>query len=102
MTNTNESIDTLISISGTLASIALALVGILAARSSLSHAETIADDIFLLASLGFLIVLAMGYMVQKKPSRAHSNKLVFIAEWIFAVSLFFIVVGAFILVYIYA
>ena len=102
MANTDESIDTLITISGTLASIGLALVGILAARSSLGHTETIADDLFLFASLGFLIVLAMGYLVQKKPSSSHSRKLVLIAEWIFALSLFLIVVGAFILVYVYA
>lgn len=102
MANTDESIDTLITISGTLASIGLALVGILAARSSLGHTETIADDLFLFASLGFLIVLAMGYMVQKKPSGLHAKKLVLVAEWIFAISLFLIVVGAFMLVYVYA
>lgn len=102
MTNTDQSIDTLITISGTLASIALALVGILAARSSLGHTETIADDLFLFASLGFLIVLATGYCVQKKPSSAHARKLVLIAEWVFAIALFLIVVGAFMLVYVYA
>lgn len=102
MANTDESIDTLVTISGTLASIALALVGILAARSSLSHTETIADDLFLFSSLGFLIVLSMGYWVQKKIRGIHANRMVLIAEWIFAISLFLMVAGAFLLVYVYA
>lgn len=100
--NTDESVETLISASGTLAGIALALVGILAARSSLSSTETLADDLFLCSALGFLIVMSMGYLALKSTNKAHANKLVRIAEWIFGGALLTTVCGAFVLVYIYA
>lgn len=99
MAHTNESIDTLVSISGTMASIGLALVGILAAKSSLDQTETIADDFFLFSSLGFLVVTAMGYMAQKNSANSRVEKLATVAEWIFAVALLLLLIGGFILVY---
>ena len=99
MEHTDESVDTLISISGTLASIALALVGILAAKTSITKVETIADDLFLFSSLGFLCTLALGYVVQKKTLNRHTARLVTCAEWIFSLSLFTTVSAAFLLVY---
>ena len=45
----------LLSTSGTLAGISLALVGIVNLKIGSQKVETIADDLFLLASLGFLI-----------------------------------------------
>ena len=73
MAHTDQSIDTLISISGTLASIELALVAILVSKASMDHFEALADDIFLLSSLGFLFVVVLGYLAQK---RASSNEIV--------------------------
>ena len=72
MAHTDQSIDTLISISGTLASIELALVAILVSKASMDHFEALADDIFLLSSLGFLFVVVLGYLAQK---RASSNEI---------------------------
>lgn len=99
MAHTDQSIDTLVSISGTMASIGLALVGILAAKASVDHTETIADDLFLFASLGFLIVLAVGYLAQKDVSSTRAIRLLNGAEWIFSISLVAILLGGFVLVY---
>ena len=57
MAHTDQSIDTLVSVSGTLASIGLALVAILVSKTSIDHIEVIADDIFLFSSLGFCLSL---------------------------------------------
>lgn len=99
MAHTNESIDTLVSISGTMASIGLALVGILAAKSSLDNTETMADDLFLFSSLGFLLTTAIGYFAQKSGSTSHVGKLMTSAEWIFTMALLLLLLGGFVLVY---
>lgn len=99
VSNTDSSIDTLVSISGTMAGIGLALVGILAAKSSMDGTETVADDLFLFSSLGFLVVLALGYLAQKETKTLRVDRLVSMAEWVFSVSLLLTVVGAFVLVY---
>lgn len=97
--NTEGSIDTLVSISGTMASIALALVGILAAKSSLDHVETITDDLFLYASLGFLAVLLIGYVARKRVRRGGADRLMVGAEWLFSLSMALVVLGGILLVY---
>jgi len=99
MPKASESIDTLVSVAGTMASIGLALVGILAAKSSLDHTETIADDLFLFSSLGFLLTLALGYLAQKDASDRQAARLVSLAEILFALSMLAIVLGGFLLVY---
>lgn len=93
------STDTLISSSGTLASIGLAMVGILAAKSALAKAETIADDLFLFSSLGFLIVMVLGYLAQRSNLDGKVTRYLSIAEAIFTLSLSIIVLAAFVLVY---
>lgn len=97
--HTDQSIDTLISISGTLASIGLALVAILAAKTSIDHVEMAADDLFLFSSLGFLFVVVLGYLAQKNSASPRTNKIVTAAEWIFSGSLVATVIGAFLMVY---
>lgn len=99
MAHTDESIDTLISISGTLASIELALVAILVSKASMDHFEAIADDIFLLSSLGFLFVVVLGYLAQKRARATQATKLLRAAEWIFSASLATSVIGAVLMVY---
>lgn len=97
--HTQQSVNTLISISGTLASIDLALVGILSAKSAITNTETAADDLFLFSSLGFLCTLALGYVVQKRTLNKRTVKFVNGAEWVFSVSLFATILAAFLLVY---
>lgn len=99
MAHTDQSIDTLISISGTLASIELALVAILVSKASMDHFEAIADDIFLLSSLGFLFVVVLGYLAQKRARATQATKLLRAAEWIFSASLATSVIGAVLMVY---
>ena len=99
MAHTDQSIDTLVSVSGTLASIGLALVAILVSKTSIDHIEVIADDIFLFSSLGFLFVVVLGYLAQKRASTTQATKLVTAAEWIFSASLATIVIGAVLMVY---
>ena len=97
--NTNSSLDTLISISGTIAGIALALVGILSSKSAITRIETLADDVFLFASIGHLLVVVIGYIAQRDSEKSYDKKLILLAEKIFSVSLIAVVVGAFIMVY---
>ena len=99
MAHTDQSIDTLISISGTLASIELALVAILVSKASMDHFEAIADDIFLLSSLGFLFVVVLGYLAQKRARATQATKLLRAAEWIFSASLATSVIDAVLMVY---
>lgn len=97
--NTNSSLDTLISMSGTIAGIALALVGILSNKNAITRIETIADDMFLFASIGHLLVVVIGYIAQRDSEKPYGKKLISLAEKIFSVSLIAVVVGAFIMVY---
>lgn len=99
MAHTEQSIDTLISISGTLASINLALVAILAAKTSIDHVEMAADDFFLFSSLGFLFVVVLGYLVQKNQGGRNASRLLHIAEWLFSCSLAATVIGAVLMAY---
>lgn len=64
----------------------------------MDHVETIADDLFLFSSLGFLVVLALGYLAQKETKTPRIDRLVSAAEWVFSLSLLLTVVGAFVLV----
>ena len=99
MAHTDQSIDALVSISGTLASIGLALVAILVSKASIDHVEMIADDLFLFSSLGFLFVVVLGYLAQKQQSTSRSARLLIAAEWTFPASLATIVIGAIAMVY---
>lgn len=94
-----RSVETLISISGTLASISLALVAIITAKTSIDHVETFADDFFLISSLGFLFVVVIGYLIQKSENRLAGGKLVRMGEAVFSLSLLGTVSGAFLMVY---
>ena len=61
----------LLSTSGTLAGISLALVGIVNLKVSNTKVETMADDMFLFSSLGFVIVC---YLVFFTLRRLHSKR----------------------------
>lgn len=99
MSDQDDSLNTLVSASGTLAGIGLALVGILSAKSTLTQTETIADDFFLFSSIGFLVVLAICYLAQKEKSPSRTAKTQKTAEWIFSISLVLLLIAGFVLVY---
>ncbi len=99
MSDQDDSLDTLVSASGTLAGIALALVGVLSAKNSLTKTETVADDFFLFSSIGFLIVLAICYLAQKERSPSRTAKTQKTAEWIFSIPLALLLIAGFVIVY---
>lgn len=99
MSDQNDSLDTLVSASGTLAGIALALVGVLSAKNSLTKTETMADDFFLFSSIGFLIVLAICYLAQKDRSPSRTARTQKTAEWLFSISLGLLLIAGFVIVY---
>jgi nitrate reductase gamma subunit len=89
----------LLSTSGTLAGISLALVGIVNLRVNNTKIETLADDMFLFSSLGFVVVC---YLVFFTLRRIHSKK---VGHWtnvidlVFLSSLTLLVMAGFVVVY---
>lgn len=98
MTQGNQSLNTLISTSGTIAGMGLAIVGILAAKQSMKYSEMISNDMFLFSSIGFLLVV-IGYLAQKHSEQRYYARLVLLAEWLFSLSLLLVVAAAFVLLY---
>ncbi len=99
MSRNDQAVDTLVTVSGTLASIGLALAAILTTKTAISHVATIADDVFLFASLGFLFTVVFGYLAKRSADDLKANRLVKAADWIFSCALLAIVVGAVLMVY---
>ena len=99
MTRNSESLNTLISTSGTIAGMGLAIVGILAAKQSMKYSEMISDDMFLFSSIGFLLVVVIGYLAQKHSEQHYYARLVRLAEWLFSLSLLLVVAAALVLLY---
>ena len=98
MAQGNQSLNTLISTSGTIAGMGLAIVGILAAKQSMKYSEMISNDMFLFSSIGFLLVV-IGYLAQKHSEQRYYARLVLLAEWLFSLSLLLVVAAAFVLLY---
>jgi len=99
MSDENRSIDVLITVSATMATVCLAVVAIISAKDAVTHIDSITDDLFLFASLGFLITVSLGYWATKHPDRTRARTLVAIAEWAFSLSLIAILAGGVLLVY---
>ena len=68
----------LLSTSGTLAGLSMTLVGIVNIKVANTKIETLADDVFLLSSLGFIIVC---YLIFFALRRLESNSLRFWARF---------------------
>ncbi|MFO1394947.1 MAG: hypothetical protein U1F09_14405 [Steroidobacteraceae bacterium] len=85
--------------SGTMAGLSMALVGIVNLRAADTRTETLADDLFLCASVGFLVVC---YLVFFALRRLESKS---IAIWttaidvLFLVSLTLLVLSGFVVLY---
>ena len=99
MAQDNQSLNTLISPSGTIAGMGLAIVGIFAAKQSMKYSEMISDDMFLFSYIGFLLVVVIGYLAQKHSEKRYYARLVLLAEWLFSLSLLLVVAAAFVLLY---
>lgn len=89
----------LLSTSGTLAGISLALVGIVNIKSSSVKIESLADDMFLFSSLGFVIVCYFTFFALR---RLHSAKVRYwtnAIDVVFLASLTLLVMAGFVVVY---
>jgi nitrate reductase gamma subunit len=89
----------LLSTSGTLAGLSLALVGIVNIKVSSTKVETLADDMFLLASLGFLVVCYFTFFTLRRLNAKSVQLWTNIIDVVFLCSLTLLVVAGFVVVY---
>jgi len=89
----------LLSTSGTMAGISLALVGIVNLRITSTKVASIADDVFLFASLGFVAVCYMTFFAIRHIQSARLARWTDIIDLTFMLSLSLLVVGGFVTVY---
>jgi hypothetical protein len=99
LTETRELLLAILSNSGTLAGISLALVGIINLKPVTSKLGTITDDLFIFSALGFVIVC---YLVFFAMRLLHTDRIARLARFIDALflgSLTMLVVAGFLTVY---
>ena len=89
----------LLSTSGTMAGISLALVGIVNLRIMSTKVATVADDIFLFASLGFVIVCYMTFFAIRHIQSPQLARWTDIIDFAFLSSLTLLVIAGFVTVY---
>jgi len=89
----------LLSTSGTLSGISLALVGIVNLRIAHTKTETIADDMFLFSSLGFLIVCYLIFFTLRQTKSDRIKYWTKAIDIVFLLSMTFLVVAGFVVVY---
>jgi hypothetical protein len=89
----------ILSNSGTLAGISLALVGIINLKPDNSKLDTIADDLYIFSALGFVVVC---YLVFFAMRLLHTPRITYLSRFIDALflgSLTMLVVAGFLTVY---
>ena len=89
----------LLSTSGTMAGISLALVGIANYRIVSTRMSSIADDIFLFASLGFVIVCYMTFFAIRHLHSPRLARWTAVIDITFLASLTLLIVAGFVTVY---
>ena len=89
----------LLSTSGTMAGISLALVGIANYRIRSTQVSSIADDIFLFASLGFVIVCYMTFFAIRHLHSPRLGRWTDVIDITFLASLTLLIVAGFVTVY---
>ena len=89
----------LLSTSGTMAGISLALVGIANYRIISTKVTSVADDIFLFASLGFVVVCYMTFFAIRHIQSPKLARWTDVIDVTFLFSLTLLVVGGFVTVY---
>lgn len=90
---------TLLSTSGTLAGLSLALVGIVNLKVGNTKVETLADDMFLFASLGFLIVCYLIFFTLRRVQSQRIRYWTNLIDVVFLFSLTLLVTAGFVVVY---
>lgn len=89
----------LLTTSGTLAGISLALVGIVNFRITSSNVESVADDIFLFASLGFVLVCYMTFFAIRHMQSPRFRVWTDVIDFTFLSALTLLLVAGFVTVY---
>ena len=89
----------MLSTSGTMAGISLALVGIANFKIVSTNVASVADDIFLFASLGFVIVCYMIFLAIRNIQSPNVNRWAVAIDVMFLLSLTLLVIGGFVTVY---
>lgn len=89
----------LLSTSGTMAGISLALVGIVNFKIVSTNVSSMADDIFLFASLGFVIACYMIFFAIRSIRMLSLNHWATAIDVTFLLSLTLLVIGGFVTVY---
>src|SRR3954463_2099553 len=89
----------LLSTSGTMAGISLALVGIANFKIISTNVASVADDIFLFASLGFVIVCYMIFFAIRNIQSPNLSRWAVMIDVAFLVSLTLLIIGGFVTVY---
>ena len=88
----------LLSTSGTLAGICIAMVGLIGYRRA-GNIGTVADDLFLFAALGFVIVIYLIFFAMRRLESARLSFWTNVIDAMFLVSLTLLVFGGFVVVY---
>ena len=89
----------LLSTSGTMAGISLALVGIVNLRITSTRVASLADDIFLFASIGFVVVCFMTFFAIRHLQSPRLTLWTNVIDFAFLSSLTLLVVAGFATVY---
>lgn len=89
----------LLSTSGTMAGISLALVGIVNLRITSTKIASAADDIFLFASLGFVVVCFMTFFALRRVDSPKLARWTDVIDVMFLLSLTLVVLAGFVTVY---
>jgi len=89
----------LLSTSGTMAGISLALVGIVNLRITSTKIASTADDIFLFASLGFVAVCFLTFFALRHIDSPKLGRWTDVIDMVFLLSLTLLVVAGFATVY---
>jgi hypothetical protein len=99
ITEIREILLAILSNSGTLAGISLALVGIMNVKPDNSKLDTITDDLYIFSALGFVIVCYLVFFAMRLLRTNRITYLVRIIDVLFLGSLTMLVVAGFFTVY---
>lgn len=89
----------LLSTSGTLAGISLALVGIVNVKVHNTKIETIADDLFLISALGFVVICYLIFFALRHLHSKHIRQWNNVIDSLFLASLTLLLLAGFMVVY---
>ncbi len=89
----------LLSTSGTLAGLSMALVGIVNLKIADTKVGSIADDMFLFASFGFLIVCSLIFFTLRRIQSPKVQNWTNVIDIVFLFSITLLVIAGFVVVY---